>query len=235
VEYFGQSYPGGVNCGACDWCLHELERIEEPVVIAQKILSCVARVGQRFGVGHVTAVLHGDATEGVRARGHHGLSTFALLEDSPPAEIRGYIDQLTQAGLLARTGEQYPTLQLTTDGVALLRGVGECVLYRQPRALRHARTRAARRGAPTAATASLTDGERRLFDALRELRLELARERHVPPYVIFHDTTLQHLARLRPTTHAALREVPGVGEKKAESLGDRVLGVIRRKGGAMPE
>ena len=232
VEYFGQSYPSGTPCGACDWCLGELERIEEPVVVARKILSCVARVGQRFGVAHVAAVLRGDATEAVLTRGHQKLSTFGLLRECPVAEIRGYIDQLTQSGLLARTGEQYPTLQLTAAGVALLRGVGDAVLYRQPRALRNARTKAGRRGAPTAATAALSADERALFDALRTLRLELARERHVPPYVIFHDNTLQHLARMRPGTHAALLKVPGVGEKKAESLGDRVLAAIRAHGGA---
>jgi ATP-dependent DNA helicase RecQ len=218
VEYFGQSYPP----------------IEEPVVVARKILSCVARVGQRFGVAHVTAVLHGDATEAVLTRGHQELSTFGLLRGCPVAEIRGYIDQLTQSGLLARTGEQYPTLQLTRDGVALLRGTGDAVLYRQPRALRTARTKPGRRGAPTAATAALSEDERALFEALRTLRLELARERHVPPYVIFHDSTLQHLARLQPATHGALLRVPGVGEKKAESVGERVLTAIRAHRAAGP-
>ena len=182
-------------------------------------------------MAHVAAVVHGDATEAVLTRGHHELSTYGLLKECPVAEIRGYIDQLTQSGMLARTGEKYPTLQLTAEGVALLRGKGESILYRQPRALRTARAKAGRRGAPTAATAALSDAERALFEALRALRLELARERHVPPYVIFHDSTLQHLARLRPSTHDALLGVPGVGEKKAESLGDRVLAVGREHGG----
>ena len=133
--------------------------------------------------------------------------------------------------MFARTGEQYPTLQLTPEGVALLRGVGDALLYRQPRSLRTARTKAGRRGAPTAATAALTENERALFEALRALRLELARERHVPPYVIFHDNTLQHLARLQPVTQTALLDVPGVGEKKAENLGERVLAAIREHRG----
>jgi ATP-dependent DNA helicase RecQ len=231
VEYFGQSYPAGVPCHACDWCLGELERIDEPVIVARKILSSVARVGQRFGVAHVAAVLHGEASEAVLARGHHELSTFGLLRECPVAEIRGYIDQLTQAALLVRTDGQYPTLQLTAEGVALLRGHGDCVLYRQPRSLRAARRKAERRpAAPTAATAALNAEERALFEALRTLRLEIARERHMPPYVIFHDTTLQHLARRRPGSPEALLEVPGVGERKAESLGARVLEVIRAHG-----
>ena len=231
VEYFGESYPAGASCDACDWCLGELERIDEPEVVARKILSAVARVGQRFGVGHVAAVLHGDATDAVLARGHQELSTFGLLRDCPVAEIRGYIDQLTQSALLVRTDGQYPTLQLTAAGVSLMRGHGDCVLYRQPRALRTARRTTERRvTAPTAATAALSEDERGLFEALRRLRLEIARERHVPPYVIFHDTTLQHLARLRPGTREALLDVPGVGEKKAESLGTRVIEVIRAHG-----
>jgi len=227
VEYFGQSYPVGTPCGACDWCLSELERIEDPVTVARKILSCVARVGQRFGVAHVAAVLHGDATETVLARRHHELTTYGLLRDCPVPEIRGYIDQLTQSGLLSRTGDPYPTLQLTNGGVALMRGAAECVLYRQPRAFRAAHARAGRRQPPTAATAALSDTERALFEALRRMRLDIARERHVPPYVIFHDSTLQHLARLKPRSFEALLAVPGVGEKKAESFGEPVLATIR--------
>jgi ATP-dependent DNA helicase RecQ len=230
VEYFGQPYAGRA-CEACDWCLGELERIDEPVLMARKILSCVARVGQRFGMAHVTAVLHGQATEAVLARGHQELSTFGLLKECAVPEIRGYIDQLTQAGMLARSGEQYPVLQLTADGAALLRGTGECVLYRQPRLVR-VRSRAAKRGGPAAATTPMTAADQRVFGALRALRLELARERHVPPYVIFHDTTLQHLARLRPASVEALLQVPGIGEKKAESLGPRLLERIRETAGS---
>jgi ATP-dependent DNA helicase RecQ len=222
VEYFGEDWRSGA-CGACDWCLGELERVDDPTVVARKILSCVARVGQRFGVGHVTAVLHGQATEAVAARGHGELSTFGLLRESTTAEIRGYIDQLTQAGLLARQGEPYPVLVLTDAGRSLLRGQGEVRLFRQPR---QPRGKAAKRA--RAAAAGLEGAvDVALFEALRAERLALARERHVPPYVIFHDATLQHLARMKPATADALLAVPGIGEAKAERFGERMLGVIR--------
>ena len=224
VEYFGQSYTNA-SCAACDWCLGELERVGDAVTIAKKILSCVARVGQRFGVAHVTAVLHGRSTDAVVARRHHELSTFGLLQDCPTAEIRGYIDQLTQAALLSRGPDpSYPTLRLTADGLALLRGQGTCELYRQPRHLRG--TRMKQRRAGTAATADLSAAERALFEELRALRLELARERGVPPYVIFHDTTLHQLAREAPRTNDELLLVAGVGARKAESFGPRVLARI---------
>jgi ATP-dependent DNA helicase RecQ len=231
VEYFGQRHPGG-PCAACDWCLGELERIEDAETVAKKILSCVARVGQRFGVAHVSAVLHGRASEAVQARGHDRLSTYGLLRDCPVPEIRGYIDQLTQTGLLSRGADPYPTLQLTAEGLAFLRGHESCDLYRQPRQLRAAHAKGRR--APTAATADLSAAERALFEELRSLRLELARERGVPPYVIFHDTTLQQLARLAPRTPQDLLLVAGVGARKAESFGPRVLARIAEWQAAQP-
>jgi ATP-dependent DNA helicase RecQ len=223
VEYFGQQHEGA-SCGACDWCLGELEAIPEPVIVAQKVLSCVVRTGQRFGVGHVTSVLAGQTTEGVLRRGHEGLSTFGLLKEWPLEDIRGFIDQLTHAGYLLRAGEPYPTVQLTAEGRELMRGVGACVLHRQPR--RPERRRA--KGASRTATFNAAPGsaDEALLTALRALRLSLARERRVPAYVIFHDATLAALATSRPLTLAALREVVGIGERKAATFGAQILDVI---------
>jgi ATP-dependent DNA helicase RecQ len=223
VEHFGQEYAGG-PCGACDWCLGELEQIGDPVTAARKVLSCVARTGQRFGASHVAAVLAGHATEAVTTRRHHELSTFGLLADCAASEIRGYLDQLTAAGFLERAGEEYPTLRLSPAGVALLKGEGACVLYRQPRRPRGERLRRGRAGGRAAA--GVTPVDESLFAALKTLRLEIARERRVPAYVIFHDATLQEMARQRPTTREALLAVPGVGERKAEQFGDRFLAAI---------
>jgi ATP-dependent DNA helicase RecQ len=221
VEYFGQRLEG-VSCGACDWCLGELERVAEPVVIGQKVLSAVARTGQRWGAGHVTAVLKGEATDVIAARGHDRLSVFGLLADVPAREIRGYVDQLTDAGFLERTAGQYPTLQITSEGARLLRGQAECVLHRPPLA----------QGRKGRRRKSLTDApvDDSLFEQLRRLRTDLARGRGVPPYVIFHDATLHELARRRPASMAELLDVPGIGERKAEVYGEDVLRTIAKSG-----
>jgi ATP-dependent DNA helicase RecQ len=222
VEYFGQRLDAA-TCGACDWCLGELERVDAAQVLGQKILSAVARTGQRWGVGHVTSVLRGESSEAVTARGHHALSVFGLLKECSAAEVRGYVDQLTQAGYLARTGDQYPTLQITAAGAELLRGQADCVLFRQPRLAPAERRRALRRAARGAGYSTADDG---LFEQLRALRLQLARARGVPPYVIFHDATLRELAHAKPATAGQLLEVPGIGERKAAVYGEAVLKVI---------
>ena len=113
VEYFGQHYERA-DCGACDWCLKELDAVADSLTLAQKILSCVARVKQTWGTAHVTDVLTGKATEKVVASRHHELSTFGLLKEEAPVAIRGFIEQLVGDGLLAREGDPYPVLRLTT-------------------------------------------------------------------------------------------------------------------------
>ena len=111
----------------------ELERVADPVTLAQKILSTVVRTGQSWGVGHVIDVLRGRTSEQVTARRHHELTTFGLLADLSIAELRGYVDQLTQQDLLVRTDGPYPVLQLTEDGVGALKGETDLALFRQPR------------------------------------------------------------------------------------------------------
>jgi ATP-dependent DNA helicase RecQ len=224
AEYFGDRYDKD-GCGACDVCLGELEPAGEPIVLARKILSCVARVGQRFGATHVASVLRGQATEQVVARGHEKLSTFGLLPDASIAEVRGYIEQLTAEGLLRQTDGAYPVLMLTPKGLELLKDPA-----RVP-GLAVGRQRPARKGAPRVQsrveTESWQDVDRDLFDRLRAVRLEIARSRGVPPYVIFHDTTLREMARLRPGSMADLLRVKGVGARKADDLGGVFLEAIQ--------
>ena len=223
-EYFGEPWTRG-DCGACDVCLGELEPVAEPVTVARKILSCVARVGQRFGAAHVAAILRGQSTEAVVTRGHAELSTFGLLAGASIAEVRGYIEQISAAGLLRQTGDAYPVLALTPLGSALLKdpaAVPDLALARQ---------RAPRRDGGrihSRAEAESWEGvDRDLFERLREVRLRLARERGLPPYVIFHDAALRDMARVKPTTADALLGVRGVGARKAEDLGEHFLDAIR--------
>jgi ATP-dependent DNA helicase RecQ len=222
VEYFGQPY-GRDNCEACDWCLRELERVVDPLTLAQKILSAVARLQQRFGIGHVVSVLRGRETEQVTSRRHHELKTFGALKDTPDHELRGYINQLADQGLLVRAGDEYPVLQLSASGVAALKGDGAVALFRQPKPVAGRR----KLPKPLRAGGSWEGVDQGLFEALREHRLDIARERGVPPYVVFHDNTLRELARWRPSTEAGLRRIYGIGARKAEDLGPGVLHVIR--------
>ena len=219
LEYFGQRAESD-DCGACDWCLGELEPVGEPVVLAQKILSCVLRLRQRWGATQVVDVLRGRDTDKVKANGHHELSTFGLLADCPPGELRGYLEQLLDRGFLVTSGDRYPVLQVAPEGLELLRGDAPCELYRQQRPQRRRRSR------PRAAEDSWEGVDGELFEALRELRRRLAAERGVPPYVILHDRSLRDLARLKPATTGQLLEVYGIGEKKATELGPRLLAAI---------
>jgi ATP-dependent DNA helicase RecQ len=223
VEYFGEPYARR-DCGACDYCLEELESIAEPVIVARKILSCVARVDQRFGAAHIANVLRGQGGEAIASRGHDRLSTFGLLRDATTPEIRGYIEQMSSRGLLRQTDDGYPVLKLTDAGVRLLKDATSGADLTLARQRRPEKDRVPRRSRIEAE--SWQDVDRELFERLRALRLEIARSRNVPPYVIFHDTTLREMARARPATVAALRHIYGVGERKAAELGERFVAVI---------
>jgi ATP-dependent DNA helicase RecQ len=224
VGYFGESFTKD-DCGACDYCLGELEAVPDAITVARQILSCVARVGQRFGAAHVTNVLRGSESEQVRARGHHQLSVFGLMPDASIDELRGYIDQLLAHGLLQQAGDEYPVLQITGDGHAVLKDAAsapDLTLARQKRPDRRLPKRA------KVETEGWEGVDRELFEQLRALRMEIARRRRVPPYVVFHDTTLREIARSKPKTKEELRHVYGVGDRKAEDLGEMVLGVVNR-------
>jgi ATP-dependent DNA helicase RecQ len=227
VGYFGEAY-GREACEACDYCLGELEPVSEPIALARKILSCVARVGQRFGATHVANVLRGSESEQVAARGHAQLSTFGLLRDASVDEVRGYIDQLLAHGLLQQTDDNYPVLQLTPDGVAVMKdavAATELALVRQRRPIKG-------RTAPRARIEieSWQDVDRSLFERLRAMRLEIARSRGVPPYVIFHDSTLRELARVKPRSRRELETIYGMGARKIDALGGVVLETINAHG-----
>ena len=215
-EYFGQSYDRP-DCGACDVCLDEVEEVGDGTVLAQKILSCVARVGQRYGVGHVVSVLLGAETEAVRRAGHDGLSTYGLLKDSTASALTALVYQLVDQGLLARTEGEWPVLQLNEASAAVLRGERKVRLF-QPRARLRKRTARGEK--------SMEGVDMELFDALRRWRQEECKRLGIPAYVIFHDTTLAELARARPVRVEDLIGIPGIGERKQARWGAAVCEVI---------
>ena len=229
VEYFGQRWEapeGEEGCGACDVCLGELTVRGDSQVLAQKILSAVVRCDQRYGAAHVTAVLRGANSAALRQAGHDRLSTYGIMAEHSMAEVRAWIDQLLGLEHLRVTDDRYPTLFLTRSGLEVMRGEREVQLFALP-GRRAARERARRRS-----VVELDPGDppmdEGLFQELRELRREIARERAVPPYLVFNDRTLAQLASRKPRTPAAFLEVRGVGEKKAEDLGPPFLERIAR-------
>jgi ATP-dependent DNA helicase RecQ len=215
VEYFGQEL-GGDNCGACDVCLGELDVIEDSLVTAQKIISCVVRLEERFGGDYTAKVLSGSKEARILEFGHDRLSTYGLLSDQSIRTIRDWLEQLVAQGFLIKTGE-FNTLSVTESGWQVLRGKAE------PQLLQPAEQRPSTR---SAAPDNWDGVDRELFELLRTRRKQLADERNVPAYVVFSDATLRDLARQRPTTRERMRGVRGVGDKKLADFGEPFLAVI---------
>lgn len=224
-EYFGQSYDEP-NCGACDVCLNELDLVPDSLVIAQKILSAVARTGQRYGASYIIDVLRGSKNEKVLSRGHDQIPTFGLLKDLVAMRLGNYIDQLIDDGSLVRTDGEYPILVLNEASGEVLRGNRE-VSLRSPKGGLDQPARRRRRGSSGASPArALTPVEQEVFDRLRALRRTLATGMGVPPYVVFSDATLEELARERPSTRSAMLDVKGIGPKKYDSFGQQFLAAL---------
>ncbi|MDI4662780.1 DNA helicase RecQ [Xanthobacter autotrophicus] len=209
-------------CGNCDTCLSP-PRTFDGTEAAQKLLSCVYRTGERFGAGHVIDVLRGDANEKVLKFGHDKLSTFGIGKDFSRDEWRAIVRQLVAMGHLWVDVEGHGSLGLTEKCRAVLRGAEKVELKAEARA-RPARTTGGARGPGPV----LSDpADEALFRKLKGLRLEIARAQGVPPYVIFHDTTLLEMVRVRPRSLTGLGDVSGVGEAKLERYGPHFLEVIK--------
>ncbi|MBN1491758.1 MAG: DNA helicase RecQ [Phycisphaerae bacterium] len=213
TEYFGQSYPKA-NCGACDVCLDETDDIPDATITAQKILSCVARVQERFGAQHVIDVLRGADSDRVRQCRHDTLSTYGLMKDVDKKTLTNFVFQLVDQGLLVRSDGEYPLLQLNAASWEIMHGKRRVRLI-QPKAGGVKRTRTEK--------VEWEGVDRGLFESLRALRREIAADRGVPAFVIFGDATLRELARTRPDSLAAFGHVRGVGQRKVADLGERVV------------
>ncbi len=220
-EYFGQRYTRQ-NCEACDVCLGEAEGVEEATVLAQKILSCVARIeqisGSTFGVAHTVEVLLGSDTEMIRRRSHNQASTYGILKGTPKKTVTNWVYQLLDQDLLDRTTGDRPVLRLNNASWEVMRGQQTVRLIRAKEEPVQ-KTRAA--------IESWEGVDRDLFEHLRGVRRELADRDGVPAWLIFNDRTLRDLARRRPTTHAVLEQVHGVGDAKMTKFGDRFLKEIK--------
>ncbi len=220
-EYFGQVY-GRDKCGACDVCLGEVttEVVGDPrsLALAQKVLSCVARVEQRFGLGHVVKVLTGSREQRIHSFGHDRLSTFGLLRDMDSKTLSWMIYQLVDQGLLDRTHSDRPLLKLNAASREVLDGT-------RPLRLAWPKQRVVK---ATRMEADAWEGvDRALFEKLRELRRQIAAESGVPPFVVFNDVSLRDMARRKPLTIDGMRQVHGIGQKKLASFGPRFLELVQ--------
>jgi ATP-dependent DNA helicase RecQ len=211
----------GQDCGYCDNC--EIRPATwDATEPAQKLLSCIYRTGQRFGAGHVLDVLLGRSTAKTTQFRHEGLSTFGIGKDIPEARWRSILRQLTVRGLVTVDADRFGALRLHSTSRALLRGEEQLILREDPasRGKKTAKPKA------SAAERDLPDEALSLWHALRALRKRIAEEEKVPPYVIFHDSTLLGMIERHPRTAGEMLEVNGVGQKRLERYGQLFLAVI---------
>ncbi|MBI5461928.1 MAG: RecQ family ATP-dependent DNA helicase, partial [Gammaproteobacteria bacterium] len=216
LNYFGERLED--DCGNCDVCLDPPERFDA-TDDARKALSCVYRVGQRFGVGHVVAVLRGSDNERIRALNHRQLSTYGIGSERSEQDWMSIIRQLIHHGYLLQDIAEYSVLKLTEAARPLLRGEQSLQLAR-PRVREQTRKKRPK------SDAAAGGYDETLFDGLRVLRKRLADEQGVPPYIVFGDATLMQMARDKPLDEEALLAVVGVGRHKLEKYGRAFLDEI---------
>lgn len=216
LRYFGENWPEA-NCGNCDNCLEPRESWDA-TIDSQKLLSCICRIAQKssFAVGwqHLADVLVGAQTERMRSWGHDTLSTYGIGKDKPKQDWIALGRQLALLGFAEVGKDKYPTVTITTKGMAALRDRIAVHLSRPLAA--SVNTVAIKAPIAKAGEIPCDDG---LFQQLRVIRKSLADSRNVPAYVIFSDVTLRHIARAYPCTESEFLALPGVGERKLTEFG----------------
>ena len=221
LRYFGEEHAG--NCGACDNCLEPVDTWDATQA-AQMALSCVYRSGQLFGVVHLIDVLLGKETPKIAQFHHQQLSTFGIGKELAQAQWSSVFRQLVAGGYLEADMEAYSGLKLTEAARPVLRGEQAMWLRRDAEPAKR-KTKRTERGGKASKQITGTK-EERLWLALKAKRMELAREQGVPPYVIFHDSTLLEFINQRPASLTELGRISGVGQAKLARYGDAFLKVL---------
>ena len=217
LRHFGENPPE--TCGNCDNCLNPPKAVDATVV-AQKYLSAVARTRQMYGAGYVESILTGQSSDRSRSQGHDKLSVFGIVEGEEAALLKPVHRALLVRGALLPT--EHGGMMLGPEARGFLKGEEPLDLVIPPKRA------GGKRGSRAGSGQALNPVGDPLFDALRALRRDIAKENQIPPYVIFHDSVLRDMAGLRPQTRALLGELPGIGAKKLEAYGDAFLEVIRQ-------
>ena len=225
LGYFGETLKA-TKCGNCDNCLSP-PTVRDGKVIAQKLLSCAYRTGQRFGAMHLIDVLIGRLTERVKQFGHDRLSVFGIGSELNEKQWRAVMRQLVAMGHLHADSEAFGALKLTESARGVLKGETEVLLREETAGHNRPSRTKSRRGDLAGAPAGHSEAvNANLLGALRAWRSELARKRGVPAYVVLHDATIDGIAAARPTTPDALRDIPGIGDKKLERYGRDLIALV---------
>lgn len=221
LRYFGEQHDG--KCDQCDNCLTPVDTWDATQA-AQMALSCVYRTGQRFGVVHLTDVLLGKTTPKVEQFRHHLLSTFGIGKAISPQQWSSVFRQLVAAGYLETDMDAFGGLRLSETSRPVLRGETEVWLRRDIEVSNRKVSKVERGARAKESYAELNNDP--LWHALKAKRIELAKEQGVPPYVIFHDSTLLEMLNLRPGSLTEMGKISGVGQAKLTRYGDEFLQVL---------
>lgn len=206
LNYFGET---SSPCNRCGNCLDDRE-IVEVTTEAQMVLSCLKRMGENYGKQMLMKVLAGSKEQKLQALGFGHLSTYGLMKNQSQKETMQLIEYLISNGYLLTINGEYPALKVTERGIQVLKGQ-ESVYRKEPKKVQQ-----------------LSDEETdTLFEVLRELRTDLASEAGVPPYVVFSDSTLKEMSRIRPSSRLEMLQIKGVGQSKLDKYGEAFLSRIK--------
>lgn len=210
LAYFGQEADS--KCDNCSNCLSEIKKVDK-TLDSQKILSCIYRLDQRYGMTTVLDCLKGANNKNAREKNLKAISTFGIMKENSPAYIKDLIGVLVADGYIKVTGAPYPVLKLTEKSKEVLLD-GKIVLVNIKEEEKKQRE-------------IEKDFDTDLFNHLKAVRLDMARKRNIPPFIIFSDASLKEMAQKKPKTEEEMLEVKGVGAKKLIQYGDIFLAEIR--------
>lgn len=222
LEYFDEPHPG--DCGGCDVCTGRAEKIDASED-ARMLLSAVLRSGERFGAAHVVDIVTGANTEKIRKFAHERLKTWGVGRGKSKSHWRGVLGELLAQGCLAQDDERYGALETTEKGRDVLYGRESFAALRRPEKPAAGGKKSPMPAAGAASAGRVDEG---LFERLRILRLEIASEKNLPPYIIFSDRTLREMCAVLPRSREDLLEISGVGGHKLEAYGNLFLAEIKK-------